>query len=125
MCLVPPSINLDNFKDVKVKAGQPIDLKIPIDGSPPPTCEWYLDDELLEPTEDEELLTPSTNKEAQLAIKSADKKHRGTLKLVVKNEHGTSEGTCQMIVYGESILRQENSFRCKILLYFSLVCSKF
>ncbi len=100
--LVAPTINFDDLKDVKVKAGQPFDVKVAINGSPPPTVEWFLDDEPLEPTEDEELLTPSTAKEAQLAVKKADKKHRGKLKLVVKNEHGTSEAECNLVVLGKS-----------------------
>ena len=92
------------MKDIKVKAGQPIDFKVPINGSPPPTAEWFLDDEPLEPTEDEELMTPMTNKEAQLAVKHADKKHRGNLKLVLKNDHGTFEGTCNLVVFGTFFL---------------------
>ena len=108
---VPPSINLDDFKNVKVKAGQPIDLKVGINGCPAPTVEWFLDDKPLkaggsgddDEEIDDDIETPTTNKEAQLGIKKADKKHRGKLKLRVTNEHGTTEAEVDITVFGKTV----------------------
>ena len=91
---------------MKVKRGQPIDLNVSVDGCPAPTVEWFINGKPVTPTneEDEEVddvMTSTTNKEAQMGIKRADKKHRGKLKMVVKNEHGTTEAEVNVLVYGK------------------------
>lgn len=44
-----PKIYLDNLlgKKIKVRAGEPINVSIPISGAPTPTCEWSVNDKKL------------------------------------------------------------------------------
>lgn len=43
-----PSLDLTGLKNVTIKGGQDLKLKVPVKGHPPPTVEWYKDGKLVE-----------------------------------------------------------------------------
>lgn len=47
-----PKLYLDGLlgKKLKVRAGEPIDIKIPMSGAPQPACEWSKDKKKIEPS---------------------------------------------------------------------------
>ena len=93
-----PKINLNGLlgKDIRVRAGEPLTIDIPISGAPTPTCEWAKDGKVLTPGRGLELT--SGEEQAKLHIPAARKEDKGKYKLTVSNIYGTTEGSINVIV---------------------------
>ncbi|GAU87381.1 hypothetical protein RvY_00244-2 [Ramazzottius varieornatus] len=93
-----PKINLDGLlgKDIRVRAGEPLTIDVPITGAPTPTCEWAKDGKVLTPGRGLELT--SGEEQAKLYIPAAKKEDKGKYKLTVFNIHGTADASINVIV---------------------------
>ena len=96
-----PKVDLSGLlgKDIRVRAGEPLTLDVPICGAPTPTCSWDKDGKALVPGRNLELT--SGEEQAKLHIPVARKEDKGKYKLTVANQYGTAEGTINVIVLGQ------------------------
>ncbi|XP_059156398.1 twitchin-like isoform X4 [Physella acuta] len=92
-----PKINLDNLfgaKEIRVRAGEPINLDLGICGAPEPTVEWQKNGKPLgnraELTNDE--------KEAKLHIPKSERGDTGKYTVKVANKHGEDTAEVSVIV---------------------------
>lgn len=92
-----PRIDRNAMKDIRVKAGQPIDLEVPVQGEPPPTKKWTLNDNPLS------LNAKIQNEDYKtiLSIKSAQRGDSGVLALTASNVNGTDSVKINVIVMGK------------------------
>lgn len=95
---VAPQINLGDMKDIKVKAGQPFSLDIPIKGEPTPTVKWTRDGKEVMPSDRVNL--ESTPTRAGLNNKCAERGDTGDYTLTLQNENGITHATCKVTVVG-------------------------
>lgn len=96
-----PKINLSGLKDITVKAGQDIQLRVPYTGGfPPPTAVWKNNDV---PITDDDRTHISVNPEQMevvLAISNAKRSDSGKITLTLKNDSGQDVGSCEIKVLG-------------------------
>ncbi|KAI8485779.1 Titin-like, partial [Branchiostoma belcheri] len=95
--LEAPEVELDVSlkRAMKVNAGAPIRIYVPIKGKPQPTCTWEKDDSDLE-----NRATIQTSEIAtQLVINAADRRDAGRFKLTVENSSGKKEVGVNVKVY--------------------------
>ncbi|KAG1672466.1 Twitchin [Nymphon striatum] len=98
-----PRIDRNAMKDVRVKAGQPIDLEVPVQGEPPPTKKWTLDDNpvgLNAKIQNEDYKTI-------FSIKSAQRGDSGVLALTASNVNGTDSVKINVIVMDKPLAPEQ------------------
>jgi len=91
-----PSIDVSGIRDIKVHAGQPIKISIPIKGWPLPTTSWELGDTPLERGGRNQMDTKEDC--VELLIKSAERKDTGPYTVRLRNPAGTAEAKINVIV---------------------------
>lgn len=94
----PPRFLLDfDGKDIKVKAGDPLDLDVPWEGYPTPTAEWIKDGSTplkTVPT----VKIESDEKHTQMLIPSSRRSDSGKYTINAKNDYGDATATCNVTV---------------------------
>lgn len=95
-----PKINLDGLlgKDIRVRAGEPLTIELPISGAPTPTCQWEKDGRAL--VDGRNLQLNSGEEFAKLHVPIAKKEDKGKYKLTISNQYGIADGTINVIVLG-------------------------
>ncbi|KRY50894.1 Twitchin [Trichinella britovi] len=89
-----PKFLLDlNGKEVRIKAGEPLDLNIPFTGSPTPTIEW-IKDNISVP----ESSLNTDDQHTQLYIAHSKRSDSGDYKIMAKNQSGTAEALVKVVV---------------------------
>ncbi|CAF1142161.1 unnamed protein product [Rotaria sordida] len=83
-------------KEIRVKAGEPLTIDLPISGSPTPTVTWAKDGEPVQPTRDTQL--ESDDVHAKLHKPSAKRSDTGKYKVQLKNDSGEDECDIDVIV---------------------------
>ncbi|CAF1068172.1 unnamed protein product, partial [Rotaria sordida] len=83
-------------KEIRIKAGEPLTIDIPISGSPTPTITWIKDDESVQPTRDTQL--ESDDVHAKLHKPSSKRADTGKYKVQLKNDSGEDECDIDVIV---------------------------
>ncbi|XP_055331451.1 twitchin-like isoform X3 [Paramacrobiotus metropolitanus] len=93
-----PKIHLDGLlgKDIRVRAGEPLTIEVPISGAPTPTCTWERDGKAL--VDGRNLQLTSGEEFAKLHVPVAKKEDKGKYKLTVSNPFGIADGTINVIV---------------------------
>merc|ERR1711892_879425 len=82
--------------DIKILAGEPLLLNIPVDGEPPPAKNWTkggqnIDDSL-------RLMIINEDYRTTIRVNESKRKDTGVYKLVAKNKNGTDTMTCNVTV---------------------------
>ncbi|ESO91796.1 hypothetical protein LOTGIDRAFT_91265, partial [Lottia gigantea] len=93
-----PKLDLSSLfgaKEIRVRAGEPIDLKLGIDGAPTPTVEWKQNDQPLTPGR---VQTTSDEKQAKFHIPRSQRSDTGKYKVKVSNEMGEEEADINIVV---------------------------
>ncbi|CAF1402962.1 unnamed protein product, partial [Adineta steineri] len=83
-------------KEIHVKAGEPLTIDLPIDGSPTPTITWIKDGELVQATRDTQLEHDDTH--AKLHKPISKRSDTGKYKIQLKNDSGEDECDINVIV---------------------------
>ncbi|KAK7065507.1 Immunoglobulin like [Halocaridina rubra] len=93
-----PKLYLDGLlgKKLKVRAGEPIDIKIPMSGAPQPACEWTKANKKVEPTKRTSMET--TNDHTRLFIDKSRREDSGTYKITAENAYGKDSADIEVIV---------------------------
>ncbi|OTF83012.1 twitchin-like protein, partial [Euroglyphus maynei] len=93
-----PRINVDfRLKDIVVRAGETFRLTVPITGSPMPTAEWFINEKLIEPTDDR--MYSEVNAEfAILLNKKAKRGDTGRYTIKLTNSEGSDSASCRVLV---------------------------
>uniref|UniRef100_A0AC34RIM6 Twitchin n=1 Tax=Panagrolaimus sp. JU765 TaxID=591449 RepID=A0AC34RIM6_9BILA len=91
-----PKINIGTLSDIRVRAGQPINLNVEFEGEPPPTVQWKINNQAFTGTDHAELIPKDYSSE--INIISSVRKDTGTYQITVSNEYGSDSGTCTVVV---------------------------
>lgn len=96
---VAPRIDRSSVQDIKVRAGQPFDMQIPVSGEPPPTVAWSFMEKSLETTDRVKL----ENKEyiTKINVKRALRSDTGMYTVTATNESGTDKVEFNVTVLGK------------------------
>ncbi|CAN8010311.1 unnamed protein product, partial [Ixodes pacificus] len=81
-----PRIDRKNLHDLTVKAGQSIKFDVNVQGEPPPTVVWTLDDEALKPTNHRSIDNEDYN--TKLAVRRAERSDAGKYTITATNSSG-------------------------------------
>lgn len=87
---LPPKIK-SNLRDLKIKAGQPLNLDVEFVGAPAPEVVWMNGDRVIVSDKAKTLITNDEGR-TKLMIPLTERGDSGPWKLVLKNEFGTDEG---------------------------------
>lgn len=98
----PPRIDAEELeafkKTVIVKRGHKAVYKLPFIGREPIKVQWYLDGEEL--SDEANIKLEHSDGSSQLILTKLQRKDSGEVKIKLKNEFGTIEAFCQLIVLG-------------------------
>ncbi|CAF4189098.1 unnamed protein product [Rotaria sp. Silwood2] len=83
-------------KEIRIKAGEPLTIDLPINGSPTPTITWTKDSESVQVTRDTQL--ESDDVHAKLHKPSSKRTDTGKYKVQLKNDSGEDECDIDVIV---------------------------
>lgn len=91
-----PKIKLDGLTDIRVRAGQPINLEVEFEGEPAPVATWKINEKPFSGTDHVDLV----NKEHQstIQISSSLRSDSGVYSISVQNEFGVDSAKCQVTV---------------------------
>jgi len=81
-------------KEIRVRAGDPMEVKLPVSGQPPPECIWELNG-----ATPEEAITDATEDQVSFLIKKAKRDMSGKLNVKLKNRNGEDEVEFKVVVY--------------------------
>ncbi|XP_047491377.1 twitchin-like isoform X5 [Penaeus chinensis] len=93
-----PKLYLDGLlgKKLKVRAGEPIDIKIPMSGAPQPSCEWAKNKKKIEPSKRTTLET--TNDYCRLFVDKSRREDSGPYTITAENAYGKDSADIEVIV---------------------------
>ena len=90
---------VDAPQDVKVNEGDKAVFKVRVIGQPTPDVKWFLDDELIEPSEG--ISVTSDGDQHELVIHNAELDDEGMYKCVAKSEAGKAICEVELLVDGK------------------------
>lgn len=93
---VPPVIDRNAIKEIKVKAGQDFQMVIPVSGEPPPTISWAFEGQPLQ--SDDRLQTNNEDYKTKIVCKRALRGDTGTYVIKAENENGKDEAEVKVTV---------------------------
>ncbi|KAI0984835.1 hypothetical protein GJ496_004613 [Pomphorhynchus laevis] len=99
---VPPLINLELLPsifgkpEIRVKAGEQLTLKIPIEGLPTPTCSWFKNKECL--NNNDRFIVENDSDSSQFQILCCNGSDSGIYTISATNPHGQVEENIKVIV---------------------------
>ncbi|XP_070200689.1 twitchin-like isoform X4 [Littorina saxatilis] len=92
-----PKLNLDSLfgaKEIRVRAGEPLNIALGVSGTPDPTVEWLKDGVPV----GNRAQTTNNEKEAKLNVAKAERGDTGKYTVKVKNPHGEDTADINVIV---------------------------
>lgn len=92
-----PRLHLDKLvsRRVKVKAGEPINVEIPLSGAPTPTVEWKVMGRAIS---DNRVVTDTQNDRTKLYVSSSKRSDAGKYQVVAQNAHGKDQAEIEVLV---------------------------
>ncbi|CAK5074870.1 unnamed protein product [Meloidogyne enterolobii] len=92
-----PKLNLNTLMDIRVRAGQPVNISAEFEGEPKPTATWTINGKPFTGTSHADL---DNDKEhlSCITIGAAERSDAGTYSITVQNEYGTDQGQCKVTV---------------------------
>lgn len=95
-----PKFDLDiNGKEIRIRAGEPLDINLPMTGSPIPTVTWLKGETPL--TTNNDLIVEADDSHTRLLIPVSKRSDSGSYTVKAHNDSGSAEATCRVIVMGE------------------------
>jgi len=91
-----PRIDRNAMMDIKILAGEPLVLNIPVDGEPPPMKSWTKDNVNL--SDGSRLSIINEDYRTTIRVTESKRSNTGVYKLVAKNKNGTDTMTCNVTV---------------------------
>ncbi|GLH11531.1 Titin, partial [Gryllus bimaculatus] len=93
-----PKLYLDGLigKKIKVRAGEPINIQIPLSGAPIPTIDWTKNTTRL--PESNRISMNTTSDSTQLRIEASTRKDSGKYTITAKNDYGRDSADIEVIV---------------------------
>ncbi|GIY50159.1 twitchin [Caerostris extrusa] len=94
-----PKLHLDGLygKVIRVKAGDPLRISMPLTGAPTPTVSWEVNDKRLPPTN--RIQTETTDDSIGLHIPVTQRTDSGKYTVTAKNAHGEDSADITVLVY--------------------------
>ncbi|GBN20312.1 Twitchin, partial [Araneus ventricosus] len=94
-----PKLHLDGLygKVIRVKAGDPLNISMPLTGAPIPTVDWAVNDKRLPPTN--RIQTKTTEDSISLSIPVTQRSDSGKYTVTAKNAHGEDSADITVLVY--------------------------
>ncbi|KAL8579176.1 hypothetical protein ACOMHN_010760 [Nucella lapillus] len=92
-----PKVSLDNLfgaKEIRVRAGEPLNIKLGVSGTPDPTVEWLKDGMPV----GNRAQTQHDEEEARLRVGKAERGDTGTYTIKVANAHGEDTADVRVVV---------------------------
>ena len=89
-------LNVSDLKDIKVKGGEKIEIKLPFTGVPVPTITWTLNNE---PVKEENIR--NTAESTTILVPSASIYDAGRYAVTLKNPSGSDTAKCRVQVLGK------------------------
>ena len=91
-----PKIDRHAMYDIKILAGEPLNINVPVDGEPPPTKQWEKDGQKIV----DGLRLTIHNEDYMVKIRVTESKRidTGVYKLTANNINGTDTATCNVTV---------------------------
>lgn len=86
-------------REIRVRAGEPLNIDVPISGGPPPTVSWTKDGKPLLEGGRVEMTNDEDN--AKVHIPSCRRDDSGDFQIHLKNDNGEDVGDIRVIVLGE------------------------
>lgn len=83
-------------RKIKVRAGEPINVDIPLSGAPTPTVTWAKDGNKI--IESNRVSTETTSEHTKLWVEAANRDDTGKYKIHAKNEYGEDSADIEVIV---------------------------
>lgn len=95
-----PKLHLDGIygRTIKVKAGEPLIIDIPLSGAPTPTISWLKEGKPL--PESNRILTKTEDENTNLTIPVSRRDDSGSYTIKAKNPYGEDSADLTVIVYG-------------------------
>ena len=96
-----PRLHLDQLvgRRVKVKAGEPINIEIPLSGAPTPTVEWTKQNRPIgDSGSDNRVVTDTQNDRTKLYVSSAKRSDAGHYQISAHNAHGKAKADIEVLV---------------------------
>lgn len=92
-----PRLHLDklNSRRIKVKAGEPINVEIPLSGAPTPTVEWTKQNKAIS---DNRIVTDTQNDRTKLYVSSSKRTDAGKYQVSAHNAHGKDSAELEVLV---------------------------
>uniref|UniRef100_A0A7E4VU92 non-specific serine/threonine protein kinase n=1 Tax=Panagrellus redivivus TaxID=6233 RepID=A0A7E4VU92_PANRE len=91
-----PKLNLNGLLDIRVRAGQPINLHVDYEGEPSPTIAWKINNTSFAGNDHAELI--SKDHLSEINIISSVRGDSGVYHITATNEFGTDSGSCNVTV---------------------------
>lgn len=93
-----PKLHLDHIvgKKVRVRAGEPININIPLSGAPIPEIKWFKDD--IKIPESNRMSTDSNGERTILHVDKSTRKDAGKFTITAENEFGKDSADIEVIV---------------------------
>ena len=94
-----PQLDLDGLrgKTIRVRAGDPLEIVIPMNGAPTPTVEWQINGQPMKPTN--RIETKTKDELTWLKIPVSQRTDSGTYKIIAKNPYGEDSANIEVLVY--------------------------
>lgn len=105
-----PKLHLDGLygKVIRVKAGDPLSINVPLTGSPAPTTTWTINDKPLPFSN--RILADSGEDYVGLKIPMTQRSDSGKYTITAKNDYGEDSADMTVLVYGMFYLMFINKF---------------
>ena len=91
-----PRIDRNSMMDIKILAGEPLIMNIPVDGEPPPAKNWTLNGNSID--DSLRLMIINEDYKSTIRVQESKRSDTGLYKLVAKNKNGTDTCTCNVTV---------------------------
>ena len=91
-----PRIDRNAMMDIKIHAGEPLLLNIPVDGEPPPMKNWSLNGRDI--ADSMRMMIINEDYRTTIRVNESKRSDTGTYKLVAQNKNGTDTCTCNVTV---------------------------
>nr|CAD7424747.1 unnamed protein product [Timema monikensis] len=93
-----PKLYLDGLigKKIKVRAGEPINIKIPLSGAPTPKVDWTKNSSKL--PESNRISTETTSDHTNLRVEASNRGDSGKYTITAKNDYGKDSADIEVIV---------------------------
>ncbi|XP_013785867.1 twitchin-like, partial [Limulus polyphemus] len=92
-----PKLHLDSGRNIRVRAGEPLNVSIPMTGAPEPAVKWTINDKPIPVTN--RIITESGDENVSLSIPVSQRGDSGKYTITAKNPYGEDSADINVLVY--------------------------